>query len=165
MFRAREQVCKSSSNLRLVLCFIAIKIVLPIERITRDPNIISLIFSDELCLSLLFRFLTCTKSRAGVPRNLTDCKSIKGFDPIKDDTDQDENREIKIHRSFGFLPVKISSGGHGSRCNRTPGNTTRISLLGKHVGRNRLLNTLIETETWAPMKGVCFKTCHLQYWR
>lgn len=43
------------------------------------------------------------------------------------------------------------------------GNTTRISLLGKHVGRNRLLNTLIETETWAPMKGVCFKTCHLQY--
>ena len=36
---------------------------------------------------------------------------------------------IKIHRSVGFPPVKISSGGHGSRCNRTPGNTTRISLL------------------------------------
>lgn len=165
MFRAREQVCKFSSNLRLVLCCITIKIVVLVERISRDPNIMSLIFCDELCLSLLFRFLTCTKSCAGVPRNLTDCKSIKGFGLIKDDTDQDENREIKIHRSFGFLPVKISSGGHGSRCNRTPGNTTRISLLGKHVGRNRLLNTLIESETWAPMKGVCFKTCHLQYWR
>lgn len=63
--------------------------------------------------------------------------------------------EVSGFRRSKFLPV-----GRGS-CNRMPpGNTTRISLLGKHVGRNRLLNTLIET-----VKGVCFKTCHLQYRR
>lgn len=79
-----------------------------------------------------------------------------------------ENRKKK-RKNKNSSKFRVSTGQNFFRWARFArqtvhrGNTTRISLLGKHVGRNGLLNTLIETETWAPMKGVCFKTCHLQY--